>query len=759
MISKYLPAPRPCRRTNGVVLSTCVALLSSFTFTGCEQKKPISKAPSKEETPAAPTAPSTPAAPTAPSKPATPPASSKRAERPVSERDQAILAAIDTTRPGLEKVKAALATGDLLAARHELAAYYRSRKSPTWRTQSGRDTSVRFNKKYADDASQGILMGTLVKVEYTFPNGNIDWMFDATKNNPNPKIAYNKEWQVQNNRMYFWQEMAKAYRATGDEKYAKAFVSQMNDWIADCPLPTEKKNAAPSTWRTIEAGLRMANAWPDSFYSFLQSPSFTDADIVNFLGAIKDHATYLRQFHTDANWLTMEMAGLYTCGAIFPEFRDAKQWRDFSAGLLATEVDRQFMADGGHVELTGGYHVVAINNFLAITEAALCGGFEKELPPSYVAGIEKAYDYILSLRTPDNNIPCFNDSWPLDSHNIYTKAVKFYPTRTEFKWALSDGKEGTPPKYTSKFLNRNGFAVMRSDWTTQANYLVFDVGPLGYGHVHQDKLNLVLWAFGRELLFDGGGASYEVSKWRDWSLSTASHNTVLVDGLNQNIPLEPNADKRYKDPACVAQSDIDAGWISNERFDYATSTYASGQGPARAKIATHQRQVLFLKPDIYLVVDKLSPNDTAAHSYQARWHLMSTKTMQNPATKEIVTADPGLANLAIIPLATEGLAVTSASAQETPEILGWNIRKDQSPMITPATTVLHTVNGRGEKQFVTLLLPLMPGATSPIQSISPGKTPVVTLKDGRRLKIQTVGGLSIEEVLPNGKVSRSAKRP
>jgi hypothetical protein len=33
---------------------------------------------------------------------------------------------------------------------------------------------------------------------------------------------------------------------------------------------------------------------------------------------------------------------------------------------------------------------------------------------------------------------------------------------------------------------------------------------------------------------------------------------------------------------------------------------------------------------------------------------------------------------------------------------------------------------------------------------------VVTLLDGRKLKIFTVGGLSIEETLPSGKTGRSA---
>ena len=43
---------------------------------------------------------------------------------------------------------------------------------------------------------------------------------------------------------------------------------------------------------------------------------------------------------------------------------------------------------------------------------------------------------------------------------------------------------------------------MRSGWETNANYLMCDAGPVGYRHAHQDKLNLVVWAYGRQILFD-----------------------------------------------------------------------------------------------------------------------------------------------------------------------------------------------------------------------------------------------------------------
>lgn len=666
------------------------------------------------------------------------------------KRIESILGALNLQGVGLEKVKAAAAARDMRAAMRELAAYFRKRKGPAWRElpRGAKNTGV------ADAAVEGRVVGGLVAVEHQFPDGDIDWMFNATEDAED--IPYNQEWQVQLNRMHFWLDMCQAYRATGDEKYSRALAAQVRDWIEDCPVPDERKNAVPSTWRTIEAGIRMANSWPDAFYTLLNSPSFDDETLVAMLGSFLDHANYLRSHPTVGNWLAMEMNGLYTIGALFPEFKDAAAWRKFAAGVMAAEADKQFLPDGGQFELTPGYHSAAVDNFQAIVETARLTGHEAELPPGYVPALAKAFDFSLALMTPDRNVPRFNDSWPVAATSTFRKALRLFPERSDFRWAADPGSNDIP-KFTSRFLDWSGYAVMRSAWSPAANYLVFDVGPLGFAHVHQDKLNIVLWAYGREILFDSGGASYEKSKWRDWSLSTASHNCILVDGLGQNIP-EAGMERRATDPASVAQEAIDAGWISTPEFDYARGIYDGGFGPSRERIATHERQVLFLKPDIFVVADRLEPQDRLAHTYQARWHLITTGTRQDKISGEVVTTDAGLANLAVVPLLGEGLSVDTASALQEPEILGWNVRKDLTPPRLPCTTVLQTRQGKGTQHFLTLLLPLAADQPSPVQRITGrGMETTVELTGGRELRVSISGGLSVSESLPDGKPGRQAR--
>ena len=51
-----------------------------------------------------------------------------------------------------------------------------------------------------------------------------------------------------------------------------------------------------------------------------------------------------------------------------------------------------------------------------------------------------------------------------------------------------------------------------------------------YGHAHADNLNLMLFAKGQELISDVG---YTHTQYRNWTVSTLCHNTVLIDEEEQ----------------------------------------------------------------------------------------------------------------------------------------------------------------------------------------------------------------------------------
>ncbi|MBC8103647.1 MAG: alginate lyase family protein [Cytophagales bacterium] len=673
--------------------------------------------------------------------------------------DAAFFAALDLSLPELADAKKAAAAGDYAAARRTLAAYYRGRTRVPWKVSpriAEKDrAAIKWNKAEANDAVAANLYGGLVKLKYQFPNGEIDWHYNATDHVAGQ--AHNNEWLWQLNRMSWWNTLGTAYAATGDERYAKAWVAQLRSWARQNPPPAKVEHGATSAWRPIETGLRMGHFWPGPFHRFLLSSSFTDDDLVLYLKTCYQHARYLHAFPSGGNHLTMEMNGLYTVGALYPEFKEARTWRQFVSDRMLREIKTQFLPDGAQVELTPPYHYVALDNILAVYNTARITGYAAELPPDYTQGTERAYHYGLYLSTPDRSLPRFNDSWPTNMEKTLATGASLFPQRKDFQWLGTGGREGQIPGHTSHAFDWAGYYAMRSDWTRAANYLAFDAGPLGYAHVHQDKLNLVVYAFGRELLFDSGGGSYEKSAYRDYATDTFSHNCVLVDGKPQRRRVIGNEKERSLDADTVSQKPIDARWQSTLQFDYAQGVYDGGFGAVDRKPATHTRRVLFLKPDLFVVADTLTPNDGASHTYQARWNLLPTQTTLDAATGAVTTTNAGLPNLAVVPLLREGTEVRKASAQTTPELLGWHVRKDMDPQYVPATTVLHTRSGVGVQRFLTLLVPLKAGQSNPVTAIraAGASKAAVTLSDGKVLQIEdTATGLRVTEMLPGGKPGR-----
>jgi len=73
--------------------------------------------------------------------------------------------------------------------------------------------------------------------------GTLDWATNQSKS---------REWLLMIHRHAWWILWAAAYQRTGDEKFTKAFVAQMTDWIDQNPVPRKRsehrnsKCSAPS---------------------------------------------------------------------------------------------------------------------------------------------------------------------------------------------------------------------------------------------------------------------------------------------------------------------------------------------------------------------------------------------------------------------------------------------------------------------------------------------------------------------------------
>ena len=534
---------------------------------------------------------------------------------------------------------------------------------------------------------------TVVNISWAFAGGTIDWRFNPTAT----KGPFNPEWTWQLNRMCFWTDLARCYKETGNEKYAQAFACQLVSWLDQTGgVPPEADyNGVGSPWRTIEEGLRLMGSWRDAWLAFRNSPSFSADLQVRFRSAALAQARHLMRHPSSVgNWLLIEMSGAYAFATDFPDNPESPAIRREASRRLVKAVREQVLPDGLQYELSPDYHSVALTCAFQMYAKAAASGLLDELPLDYGPLLERMADAVLAMTTPSLVQPRFNDCFTMCADQIVGPMVSLFPEREDFAWLASRRKRGNPPagETASRYLPWSGFAVMRSDWGSDATYLCFDVGPLGQAHYHQDKLSFTLWKGGEELVFDDGGGQYEESEMRRYAVSGYDHNTLLVDGLGQ-----------FRGGPLRATAPIDAGWISTMTYDRAFGIYDQGFGPKELRLATQRREIVFDRAsDQFTVTDVVETKDGGLHDYELVFQLDTTNVTVSADGRRL-RADYGLGRRWALEMSFLGAdAVTPIVARREPTPAGWFVgRNDNS--VRSATTVFVKASERRNHTFMTKL--------------------------------------------------------
>ncbi len=618
--------------------------------------------------------------------------------------DQEFFGLLRDDVPGLQPTRAGAQAGDYARAKAELLAYMRDRDGPVWRfdwREWDRSRREGYDTREAERVCRHVFSWFGREADL---GPDIEW----TANGFDPgEPAYTPEWTYDLNRFGFWVTLGRAYRATGDEKYAGEFVAQMLDWVADQVPPVLGHPNTGPCWRTIEQGIRTAGSWMDAYHYFLGSPSMTPEAHCTFLKSFVDHGRTLTRMTLEhpehgGNWVTMECNGLAHIGVMFPEFTEAEQWRSVAYGRLDMELDRQVYPDGAQKELTSGYHQVALRNFRAALEPAQRN--DVPIPAGYLDKLKRMYEYNLRCMMPGGLLPPLNDAGMTRVTGYLREAYETWGEE-EFLWGATQGEEGTALDFTSCAFPWAGQYVMRSGWDSDARYLMFEAGPYGTGHQHEDKLGLFLFAYGRPLITEAGTYSYDRSKWRRFVLSTAAHNTIMVDGLGQH---RGGLRGTYE-----ATEPLTGNWATEDTFDWAIGVYDDGYGPVSGpdgrglgreddvKI-THERSVVFVRPDYYVVIDRLLGE--GEHRYENLFNLDADEAAVDEASLRVDTLNTDAANLALVPVARDGLSLRIVKGQEDP-VLGWVPRERHRAI----PTAVYEKTGVPPQVFVTLLFPYPAG--------------------------------------------------
>lgn len=600
-------------------------------------------------------------------------------------------------------------------------------------------TGARFVMVLDSDVPRGNAKAEkLLKKEFNFPFSNRDWpiTFDGPIDwhaNPTEGVNRTHLWNESLNRHFHFRDLSSAYWESGDDRYAQGIADHVMDWIKRNPPPLNASGNGSAmtncTWQTLTTGIRMEGIWPDTLYRCLGSPAFTDDVIVAMVKSCSDQANHLVKNPTGGNWLTEESMGVYTVGMLFPEYRQAKEWRQTAIERLNRQLDEDVYPDGMEVELAAGYSNWVISSLTDLPARADSVGLRDEIPANFLTRLERAYNYHLYAMMPNGAIPGLNDSGNSGVRGFLEKAYGLFPQRTDFLFGSTLGAQGTQPTQTSYAFPYTGHYVMRSGWDANAVYALLDSGPYGYGHQHEDKLSLVLYAHGRQLLLDPGNFSYDRSPARHYVLGTHGHNTIMVDGQGQNRRVNRATYVWPKPWDTPTPAGDDTRWESTAAADYVCGSYRDGYGDKAALKVTHTRRLLFVKPNYFILLDTLAPADDAPHTYTSLFHIDDTEATLDETTLAVRTATPEKANLALVPAAQDGLAVSVVKGQDEP-FQGWS----NGPWRAVPTAV-YTWQAQGPTQQAMVVYPLAPGQECPVRGAT-----LATTADQAMVTVQFTDG-------------------
>ncbi len=555
---------------------------------------------------------------------------------------------------------------------------------------------------------------------YHFADHKVDWTSNHTHN------QY-KEWTWQLNRFDCVVPLGEYYQMTGDEEAAAVWVALMESWFDQAIVPEKASAYETKCWRTLDAACRIGN-WSRLFAAFARSPKVSDAFITRYGISMWEHGWRLRNNATNGNWLLAELSALLRISVLQPFLKDAPEWRDYAQRRKQGEMTRQIYPDGFQYELTTAYHGCVVNEYLGV--GRFYALFDLEPPSDLNEKLAKMLEVYERLCRPNWRTPSLNDGE--QAHVAYwcAQGAALMPDRADFRWFASFGREGAPPDFLSSAMPYAGAITFRDAWRRDAVWAYLDASPFGRGHQHEDKLNFLLDAYGKTMLIEGGNYFYDTSAMRQYALSTRAHNTVRIDGLDQNTR------KTYRWHDADINKKADFEFVTTPGRDRARASFSAGYGPQLVKVV-HDRTVLFLKDveglgPFFAVVDRLIPKDESAHTFEIMWHLeVCELTIDGQTFTGDFGKGVGLFSAHSAPDAT----TTDRKGQKKPFLQGWKPlwisgpHEDQ-PIPTPI------VEGRlqGPRRIVTILYPYRDGKC-PIRSVRAADNPAdktftLVLSDG-----------------------------
>jgi hypothetical protein len=520
------------------------------------------------------------------------------------------------------------------------------------------------------------------------------------------RFLFNALWPVVN--------LLAAYRCSENSGHLDRARQITSSWIFEC-LYIEHPRRVWDDHVTALRAIALCKLWVacrvdrDSDSKFLGE----------LLSAILRHAeklTHPKFYRASHNHGVTQAYALLVVGLFFPVHLSASNWVEIARVRLEAQMMANVSEEGVHLEHSPFYHFYVFNQFLYAYQFGRSYGIE--FSQAFIDRLKRMMICGAYLLKPDGTLPALGDTCrasPVltgveDVPNWLAGAKQIY------RYSLSMGASGTVPEENSICWPGAGLALFRSGWGTERKFqneyfLAVRIRTFDTAHIHRDQLSFELYAYGEDLVVDSGGPYGYGDVMREFFLSTAAHNTVVVDGQNQE----------------TGKGEI-LEWRTAESFDLLVMQHCSYPNVA------HRRTILFVRPTYFVVIDRLEAS--ATHAYSQLFHLSPNLTASCEGFAINTTSRSNGPTVKILPLTEEGLAVNLRYGADDPA-QGWVCVGEGQKVPNP---VVEYERAGSTVEFAVLLVPQAAGISSAVCA----RMEELPLNGGRRILVTR--GNSVDEI-------------
>lgn len=482
------------------------------------------------------------------------------------------------------------------------------------------------------------------------------------------------------NRHHHLVVLGRAYRATGELRFAEAVRNQLHSWLDACPF------GRGMNWRSgLELGVRLIN-WVWALDLIQPSGLIRGALRERLLRSVELHVWEIARKYSRGssanNHLIGEAAGVYVACGYFKALPGCEHRRQEARAILIDEIEKQTNEDGGSREQAFGYQIFVLSLYLTALSAAR--GIGDIWPPQFWRRFDSMLQYLDTLSPEGRPLAWYGDAddgYALDlndaprdvasilewSDSLIDRRIRSGQTAS---W-IPDAKApwNRPARETAKTISssvafpQTGYFVLSAkspDGLNEAR-LLMDCAPLGYGaiaaHGHADALSFTLRAFGSDFFVDPGTYDYfTYPAWRAYFRSTRAHNTIEIDGADQSEMRGPFLwGKRAGTEALNFEARPNGGRIQAQHDGY---TRLSDP-------VVHRRMIDLNETGLIEINDEVLARNS--HELRIYFHLSEgCKVVQRDMHDLTIEADRGALHLRMDPR----LEVSTVLGSQQP-ILGW----------------------------------------------------------------------------------------